>query len=131
MATTYAIISVGGKQYRVREGERLLVDRLSTGEASDRRGGGTGAGSGRAEGEGRAKGSAEGDRRRRAAARLRGLHGRRDRREVEAVEAGAARGRPAVRACARKAKGCDLRARGCDRSEEGDRRLMAHKKGLG
>jgi large subunit ribosomal protein L21 len=32
MATTYAIISVGGKQYRVREGERLLVDRLSTDE---------------------------------------------------------------------------------------------------
>ena len=29
---TYAIISVGGKQYRVREGERLLVDRLATGE---------------------------------------------------------------------------------------------------
>jgi large subunit ribosomal protein L21 len=26
---SYAIISVGGKQYRVREGERLLVDRLS------------------------------------------------------------------------------------------------------
>ena len=26
----YAIISLGGKQYRVREGERLLVDRLST-----------------------------------------------------------------------------------------------------
>ena len=26
---TYAIISVGGKQYRVREGERLLVDRLA------------------------------------------------------------------------------------------------------
>lgn len=25
---TYAIISVGGKQYRVREGERLLVDRI-------------------------------------------------------------------------------------------------------
>ena len=25
---TYAIIRVGGKQYRVREGERLLVDRL-------------------------------------------------------------------------------------------------------
>ncbi len=25
---TYAIITVGGKQYRVREGERLLVDRL-------------------------------------------------------------------------------------------------------
>ncbi len=25
----YAIISVGGKQYRVREGERLLVDRLA------------------------------------------------------------------------------------------------------
>jgi large subunit ribosomal protein L21 len=26
----YAIISLGGKQYRVREGERLLVDRLPT-----------------------------------------------------------------------------------------------------
>ena len=25
---TYAIISLGGKQYRVREGEWLLVDRL-------------------------------------------------------------------------------------------------------
>ena len=25
---TYAVISVGGKQFRVREGERLLVDRL-------------------------------------------------------------------------------------------------------
>jgi large subunit ribosomal protein L21 len=29
---TYAIISLGGKQYRVREGERLLVDRVSTAE---------------------------------------------------------------------------------------------------
>jgi large subunit ribosomal protein L21 len=29
---TYAIISLGGKQYRVREGERLLVDRLATEE---------------------------------------------------------------------------------------------------
>ena len=29
---TYAIISLGGKQYRVREGERLLVDRLPYGE---------------------------------------------------------------------------------------------------
>jgi len=28
----YAIISVGGKQYRVREGERLVVDRLKTDE---------------------------------------------------------------------------------------------------
>jgi large subunit ribosomal protein L21 len=28
----YAIISLGGKQYRVREGDRLLVDRLATGE---------------------------------------------------------------------------------------------------
>ena len=28
----YAIISLGGKQYRVREGERLLVDRLSHAE---------------------------------------------------------------------------------------------------
>ena len=26
---TYAIISLGGKQYRVQEGERLLVDRLA------------------------------------------------------------------------------------------------------
>jgi large subunit ribosomal protein L21 len=29
---TYAIIKVGGKQYRVREGERLLVDRLTQDE---------------------------------------------------------------------------------------------------
>jgi large subunit ribosomal protein L21 len=29
---SYAIIAVGGKQYRVREGERLLVDRLRDGE---------------------------------------------------------------------------------------------------
>jgi large subunit ribosomal protein L21 len=29
---TYAIISLGGKQYRVQEGERLLVDRLPTAE---------------------------------------------------------------------------------------------------
>jgi large subunit ribosomal protein L21 len=29
---TYAIISLGGKQYRVREGEKLLVDRLGTDE---------------------------------------------------------------------------------------------------
>jgi large subunit ribosomal protein L21 len=29
---TYAIISVGGKQYRVQEGEKLLVDRLATEE---------------------------------------------------------------------------------------------------
>jgi large subunit ribosomal protein L21 len=28
--TTYAIISLGGKQYRVSEGQRLLVDRLPT-----------------------------------------------------------------------------------------------------
>jgi large subunit ribosomal protein L21 len=28
----YAIISVGGKQYRVREGEKLLVDRVKTDE---------------------------------------------------------------------------------------------------
>jgi len=31
---TYAIISVGGKQYRVREGETLLVDRLAHGEGN-------------------------------------------------------------------------------------------------
>ena len=30
--SSYAIISVGGKQYRVREGEKLLVDRLKTEE---------------------------------------------------------------------------------------------------
>jgi len=30
--TGYAIISLGGKQYRVQEGERLLVDRLPTEE---------------------------------------------------------------------------------------------------
>jgi large subunit ribosomal protein L21 len=29
---SYAIITVGGKQYRVREGERLLVDRVATEE---------------------------------------------------------------------------------------------------
>ncbi len=29
---SYAIISMGGKQYRVREGERLLVDRVKTDE---------------------------------------------------------------------------------------------------
>jgi large subunit ribosomal protein L21 len=28
----YAVIAVGGKQYRVREGERLLVDRLAVDE---------------------------------------------------------------------------------------------------
>jgi large subunit ribosomal protein L21 len=32
MAMSYAIITVGGKQYRVREGERLLVDRQGTAE---------------------------------------------------------------------------------------------------
>src|SRR5882672_4918966 len=31
---SYAIISLGGKQYRVREGERLLVDKLATDEGS-------------------------------------------------------------------------------------------------
>ncbi len=31
---TYAIISVGGKQYRVREGEKLFVDRLAHGEGN-------------------------------------------------------------------------------------------------
>ena len=30
---TYAIISLGGKQYRVQEAERLLVDRLPYDEA--------------------------------------------------------------------------------------------------
>ena len=29
---SYAIISLGGKQYRVREGEKLLVDRIKTDE---------------------------------------------------------------------------------------------------
>ncbi len=32
--SSYAIISLGGKQYRVREGERLLVDRLRANEGS-------------------------------------------------------------------------------------------------
>ena len=32
--SNYAIISVGGKQYRVREGERLLVDRLRADEGA-------------------------------------------------------------------------------------------------
>jgi large subunit ribosomal protein L21 len=31
---TYAIIAVGGKQYRVQEGEKLLVDRLKYGEGN-------------------------------------------------------------------------------------------------
>jgi large subunit ribosomal protein L21 len=31
---TYAIIAVGGKQYRVHEGEKLLVDRLKHGEGN-------------------------------------------------------------------------------------------------
>jgi large subunit ribosomal protein L21 len=31
---SYAIIKLGGKQYRVREGERLLVDKLATDEGS-------------------------------------------------------------------------------------------------
>jgi large subunit ribosomal protein L21 len=31
---TYAIIAVGGKQYRVQEGEKLLVDRLKHGEGN-------------------------------------------------------------------------------------------------
>ena len=30
--SNYAIIALGGKQYRVREGEKLLVDRVSTDE---------------------------------------------------------------------------------------------------
>ena len=30
--SNYAIISLGGKQYRVREGEKLLVDRVKTDE---------------------------------------------------------------------------------------------------
>jgi len=32
--TGYAIIALGGKQYRVREGQRLLVDRVSTDEGN-------------------------------------------------------------------------------------------------
>jgi large subunit ribosomal protein L21 len=32
--STYAIISLGGKQYRVQEGERLLVDRLKVDEGA-------------------------------------------------------------------------------------------------
>ena len=33
MATTYAIVKLGGKQYRVHEGEKLLVDRLALDES--------------------------------------------------------------------------------------------------
>ena len=33
-STQYAVIAVGGKQYRVREGERLLVDRLAEDEGA-------------------------------------------------------------------------------------------------
>ena len=33
MATTYAIVKLGGKQYRVQEGDRLLVDRLAVDES--------------------------------------------------------------------------------------------------
>ena len=32
LMSSYAVIKVGGKQYRVQEGERLLVDRVSTAE---------------------------------------------------------------------------------------------------
>ena len=32
MANTYAIVKLGGKQYRVQEGEKLLVDRLPVDE---------------------------------------------------------------------------------------------------
>ena len=32
--SSYAIISLGGKQYRVHEGERLLVDRLRADEGA-------------------------------------------------------------------------------------------------
>ena len=34
MASTYAIISVGGKQYRVAEGQTLLVERLTGDEGA-------------------------------------------------------------------------------------------------
>jgi large subunit ribosomal protein L21 len=34
-AMSYAIIAIGGKQYRVREGERLLVDRLREDEGAE------------------------------------------------------------------------------------------------
>lgn len=34
MTMTYAIIKLGGKQYRVQEGEKLLVDRLKTDEGA-------------------------------------------------------------------------------------------------
>jgi large subunit ribosomal protein L21 len=35
--SSYAIISLGGKQYRVQEGERLLVDRLREDEGATAR----------------------------------------------------------------------------------------------
>jgi large subunit ribosomal protein L21 len=33
MATTYAIVKLGGKQYRVQEGDKLLVDRIALDES--------------------------------------------------------------------------------------------------
>jgi large subunit ribosomal protein L21 len=33
MATTYAIVKLGGKQFRVQEGDKLLVDRLALDES--------------------------------------------------------------------------------------------------
>jgi large subunit ribosomal protein L21 len=33
MANTYAIVKLGGKQYRIREGDRLIVDRLAVDES--------------------------------------------------------------------------------------------------
>jgi large subunit ribosomal protein L21 len=34
MVSDYAVIALGGRQYRVREGERLLVDRLAVDEGA-------------------------------------------------------------------------------------------------
>ena len=206
---SYAIISLGGKQYRVREGERLLVDRLKTDEGKTfnpdvlflggdgdgtlspqtqvtvkvvghvlgdkirigkRRpksgyrkqtgfraslsqieiqsiGGtakrATAAATPAAEKEtpapkpkaetpaaatrsGSSRGACSGV----AAPWLRGLHGRRHLREVQALEGRAAGGRTEVREEERKAEGRDRSTRVRARSEAGEE-LMAHKKGLG
>src|SRR5206468_12297903 len=55
---------------------------------------------------------------------LRRLHGRRDRREGEAMEARAARGGTRVRAGAREPQGRDRRARGSDRIEAGEELVL-------
>src|SRR5205823_6615369 len=107
-AMSYAIISLGGKQYRVQEGERLLVDRLPTEEGKTFHPevlmvGGAGE----------------------AAGGLRRHDGEGDRREGRKLVGRAGRGGARVRAGARQAQG---RA---GRAASAGGQVMAHKKGLG